>query len=527
MKEKKYTDGLESINRVRLLIQYSLDKTLSENIEELSLLNEQYYVAPKFPYTTSNNNPPKVPAELQNIVTKQGLNVIQGPRPETSKNNWETDKKEYESKNPDMVWDPNAYDTTRPSLDKNGKTIYPKGNWVESKNVWDNWDHDTSGNVELGLTAVGLLLAATGVGAPLGLVLVGVGTAVGVADAIKYYQEKDPYMGTMMLALQLIPGGELVSILSKNSAKFAKLYPKFVKILDKVSKNKVITDVEGKIFELGSKLFKENLPAIAKIIRRNSFNALKLKLRKEKSSIVLRTVINFLHFGLQKAPSWIGKIIIKIGRISVTIDQLWTLMSTPDSWRSKMRNKGEFSKTLDMLYDGTLTDSIKEGLWVVWETILGNDVDEQTNDDIINIIENMSSEADEHFDSSEIPTSENVLPNRWEKINKPNNQINKPNNQIKPVTLDDVIKGTRTVKLGQKGNVVTEIQNMLVSIGYYLGDNGKNKDGVDGGFGELTETAVKYFQRENNIEETGIVDTNTAIKLKETAIKLKEKYNER
>ena len=76
-------------------------------------------------------------------------------------------------------------------LDKYGKTIYPKGNWVESNNLWDNWDHDTSGNVELGLTAVGLLLAATGVGAPLGLVLVGIGTAVGVADAIKYYQEKN------------------------------------------------------------------------------------------------------------------------------------------------------------------------------------------------------------------------------------------------------------------------------------------------------------------------------------------------
>jgi peptidoglycan hydrolase-like protein with peptidoglycan-binding domain len=168
------------------------------------------------------------------------------------------------------------------------------------------------------------------------------------------------------------------------------------------------------------------------------------------------------------------------------------------------------------LYDGTLTDSIKEGLWVVWEKILGNDVDEQTNDDLINIINNMSAEADKHFDSSEIPTSEKVLKNRWEKVNKLNNQIKK----TKPITFDDIIKGTRTVKLGQKGNIVTEIQNMLVSIGYYLGDTGKNKDGVDGDFGTLTETVVKYFQTENNIEETGIVDTNTAIKLK-------EKYNER
>jgi hypothetical protein len=116
MVEKKYTNGLEAINRVRLLMQYSLDKTLSENIGKLSILKEQA---------------PKVPSELQNIIPKQGLNVIQSPRPETSKNNWEKDKKEYQSKNPEMVWDPNSYDTTRPGLDKYGKTIYPKGNWVE------------------------------------------------------------------------------------------------------------------------------------------------------------------------------------------------------------------------------------------------------------------------------------------------------------------------------------------------------------------------------------------------------------
>ena len=93
MVEKKYTNGLEAVNRVRLLMQYSLEKTLSENITELSVLNEQYYVAPKFPYTTTSNAP-KVPAEMQKIINKQGLKTqLLSPRPETSKNNWEKDKK--------------------------------------------------------------------------------------------------------------------------------------------------------------------------------------------------------------------------------------------------------------------------------------------------------------------------------------------------------------------------------------------------------------------------------------------------
>jgi hypothetical protein len=60
-------------------MNYSLDKTLKENVDDLEILNEQ---------SNSNRNQP--------------------PRPETSKGNWEKDKREYQSKNPGMVWDPNV-----------------------------------------------------------------------------------------------------------------------------------------------------------------------------------------------------------------------------------------------------------------------------------------------------------------------------------------------------------------------------------------------------------------------------------
>jgi peptidoglycan hydrolase-like protein with peptidoglycan-binding domain len=123
---------------------------------------------------------------------------------------------------------------------------------------------------------------------------------------------------------------------------------------------------------------------------------------------------------------------------------------------------------------------------------------------------------DENFELSKIPISDKVIPNRWEKINKTNNQPVKTTS----VTFNDVIKGTQTIKKGDKGNVVREIQNMLSSIGYYLGDSGKQTNGVDGDFGTSTETVVKYFQIENNLNETGVVD-------KITANKLKEKYDER
>lgn len=74
-----HNDGLRAVSRVKLLMNYSLDKTLKENVDDLKVLNEQ---------SNSNRNQP--------------------PRPETSKGNWEKDKKEYQSKNPGMVWDPNV-----------------------------------------------------------------------------------------------------------------------------------------------------------------------------------------------------------------------------------------------------------------------------------------------------------------------------------------------------------------------------------------------------------------------------------
>jgi peptidoglycan hydrolase-like protein with peptidoglycan-binding domain len=45
---------------------------------------------------------------------------------------------------------------------------------------------------------------------------------------------------------------------------------------------------------------------------------------------------------------------------------------------------------------------------------------------------------------------------------------------------------------------------MLVTLGYDLGTFGPDKDGVDGSFGKLTETAVNDFQEENLDQEGAI-----------------------
>jgi hypothetical protein len=45
--------------------------------------------------------------------------------------------------------------------------------------------------------------------------------------------------------------------------------------------------------------------------------------------------------------------------------------------------------------------------------------------------------------------------------------------------------------------LVKHLQKMLVTLGYDLGTSGPDKDGVDGSFGKLTETAVNDFQEKN------------------------------
>ena len=72
-----------------------------------------------------------------------------------------------------------------------------------------------------------------------------------------------------------------------------------------------------------------------------------------------------------------------------------------------------------------------------------------------------------------------------------------------------------TLRKGDKGPYVTELQNDLVSLGYDLGTFGPEKNGVDGSFGAKTETAVKEFQRThtdangNPLKVDGVVGQST------------------
>ncbi|MDD2647337.1 MAG: SpoIID/LytB domain-containing protein [Eubacteriales bacterium] len=69
--------------------------------------------------------------------------------------------------------------------------------------------------------------------------------------------------------------------------------------------------------------------------------------------------------------------------------------------------------------------------------------------------------------------------------------------------------GDRTLRHGDKGDDVKELQAALAALGYDLGSFGANKDGIDGSFGPATETAVGRFQEDNALAVDGIAGRQT------------------
>lgn len=64
----------------------------------------------------------------------------------------------------------------------------------------------------------------------------------------------------------------------------------------------------------------------------------------------------------------------------------------------------------------------------------------------------------------------------------------------------------RTLKIGDRGEDVKAMQEMLAAMGYDVGAKNGKSDGI---FGPKTETAVKAFQNRNGLPVTGIADKST------------------
>ncbi len=73
-----------------------------------------------------------------------------------------------------------------------------------------------------------------------------------------------------------------------------------------------------------------------------------------------------------------------------------------------------------------------------------------------------------------------------------------------PACVEGIVPIKPTLKRGNKGEAVKELQTLLVEKGYNIGGFG-----IDGNFGKATEAAVKEFQKNSNLTADGIVGKKT------------------
>lgn len=82
----------------------------------------------------------------------------------------------------------------------------------------------------------------------------------------------------------------------------------------------------------------------------------------------------------------------------------------------------------------------------------------------------------------------------------------KANKDIKSTPKQEKPAATFTLKVGERGDAVSELQNQLKMLGYF-------NHSITGYFGPITESAVKQFQKDHNLISDGLVTTSTIEKL--------------
>ena len=447
--------GEEELNRVLLLMKYDNRMTLSENVE---VTNEQ----------------------------------------------WESIKSAF--KNAAIKYAPEIAMALTPGLGV-GSAIHH--NWDDIKEWFSSLTaHDWLMFIELG-ASIGVVF-----GGPFAPIFFGIELAAASADSYLYFKEGDPYMGSMVLALNLIPGGQLGQIF-KGVKWFPKKGPKYVKLLlEKAKKGGKLTKTESDELAQIAKEFTEQSGPISKSLKR----VVRTKLATSLASKTPQWIINCI-IGLSKSKAVkLSMFVAKFGGTVYTIDKLYLFVFRDSIFKdeSKLdsRTKNELRFMINNLlgYEDAVneflvkktTDSIMN-LGDQGEELLKSDVTEEM---VKSDFEKMLKEFEKNppsEQSTQEPSEQSV------EIDYSNPEIQKVlNKEINPSTKKPFV-----IKRGQHGEGVKQIQIMLDNLKYdYLLNNyGKLESGVDNKFGPYTEEAVRKVQSDNQLKVDGVVGSETLSKL--------------
>lgn len=196
---------------------------------------------------------------------------------------------------------------------------------------WKADAHEVTTVIEIGTLLLGLIPS------PLSPLLLGISTAAGLADAGLYYAEGDTYMGSMMLALEIIPGGELFSVLKKGKTT-SKLGVEGTKeIMQKGLKNELQDEVAQATYknvtqELQGSVGKE----IAQKAETKIVNNMSTEMSQNFAKLSFKDKLKAFTKIVELCWNTMGKIpqmILKVGGTAITIDKLYLAINGRDESR--------------------------------------------------------------------------------------------------------------------------------------------------------------------------------------------------
>ena len=374
-------------------------------------------------------------------------------------------------------------------LDQNSKIIKGLYQWFST---FDS--HDWLSLIEISSGLLGLIPT------PLSPFLLGISLAAGLSDAGVYYSEGDPYMGTLMLILAVIPGGELRTVIKGSKALNKRGAKGCIELIKKYKKGIKLTSEElDDLTKLGVNMSK-NAGEVKRLLKINITKNM-IKTLGGKSTKYLMNLLLFLKkIGVIK----LGDITLTVGGATYAFDKLYLYVFRDSIFANKEFLDKRTTNDLRYLTNKLLgyDKEVKEYILAKTEESLKKIIDSPvTEEKLVDIDVNespMTPEIKEYLDNLKLETE------RYQK------------SLIAP-SIDEVLSGKKVIKLNQKGNSVKEIQKMLYDLEYdHLITNFETQENWnDGIYGNSTKNAVETFQEDNGITVDGIVGKNTLSKIKE------------
>ena len=382
---------------------------------------------------------------------------------------------------------------------------------IQWMRTWDAHDWLTFVDVAAGL--LGLIPS------PAAPILLGISTAACLADGGLYLYEDDDYMAGLVLSFCLIPAGELAAMsprIARSIAKGKKTALDTIKKGRELAKRKTLTNAEKAIVKQADELMSEltqHSKKIANLTQKHFVTQFVANTLKTGGKVLFDTVL------LLSKMSWsLGKLGFTIGGIYYTYDEVYLTLYGTDEEKMKLRQDSSFYKLAQFLKDPKIQERIAKE---VGDYFKKHEQMFKDNPDLLKQVDCTESErlAQEH---------QETMRRLEEKIKSENQMISPPIQDVLAGKIDPKTKKPYVIEFGQKGESVRKVQEMLDSLEYGLTLKGYNtkKVGVDGDFGDNTFDSVTLFQWNNELEETGIVDSET-MKLLKTKFDEKKQENEK